>query len=457
MRNPKFTLGLIFGLAIVSLLIDLPKVPITIKNKFINVDTRVGGYFFNLFDGRVRLDLSEIKKGLDIKGGVKVVLKADMSKIEEKDRDSALESAKAVISRRVDLLGVSEPVIQTSKVGSDYRIIVELSGVSDVSEALSQIGQTAQLTFKKLKEDVGYDPNKFNEYFVSKDVWEDTSVTGGDLKGADVVFDQNSGTGAGPQIRLKFTNEGRDKFSEVAKANINKPIAIFLDEGSTPISMPLVNSDLAGGLTSDPVITGNFTVEEANRFSISLRAGALPVPVEVIEQRTGGATLGQESVRRSIIAGVVGILIVALFMVVSYGKLGFIADLALVIYTLLVISVFKIVPVVMTLPGIAGFILSIGMAVDANILIFERIREEIEWGKPFNLALKLGFERAWPSIKDSNFASFLTSAVLFHFGTGMVRGFALTLAIGVAVSMFTAVFITRTLINVFYEEKARHI
>ncbi len=217
--------------------------------------------------------------------------------------------------------------------------------------------------------------------------------------------------------------------------------------------MPVVNPSLAEGLNSDPVITGTFSSEEANSLSISLRAGALPVPVEIIEQKTIGATLGQESVRRSLIAGLVGIAIVGVFMVVSYGYLGVLASLALLIYGLLSVTIFKAVPVTMTLPGIAGFILSIGMAVDANILTFERIKEEMSWGKPFNAALKYGFERAWPSIRDSNVSSLITCAILFYLGSGLVRGFALTLAIGVVVSMFTALFVTHTLVLALYRKK----
>lgn len=455
MKNRKVILGLIIGLSLIALLIDLPKVPVVIHNKFINIDTSVGGYIFSFDGGKSVINLSEIKSGLDIQGGVRVTLRADMSKIASADRDSALESAKEVIARRVDLLGVSEPLIQTSKSGGDYRIIVEMPGISNVSEALSAIGQTAQLTFKTLKPDVKYDSASLQQYFFDRNVWQDSGITGADLKGADVIFgSSNTSAAQGPQIRLRFTDEGRTKFAKLAKANINKPVGIFLDQ-ATPISMPVVNPDLASGLTGDPVITGSFSVEEANRLSISIRAGALPVPVEIIEQNTVGAVLGRDSIRKSVIAGLVGILIVGVFMIVSYGKLGVLADIALLIYGLITFALFKLIPVTMTVPGIAGFILSIGMAVDANILTFERIHEEISWGKPFNLALKLGFERAWPSIRDSNASSLMTSAILFYLGTGIVKGFALTLAVGIGVSMFTALFVTQTLISVFYHGEDR--
>ncbi|MBI4091237.1 protein translocase subunit SecD, partial [candidate division WWE3 bacterium] len=421
MRNEKVILGVIVGLTIVSLLVVLPRTPIKIRSgKFanINIDTSVGGYVLNLFGGRVFLDLREVKKGLDLQGGVRVVLKADMSKISDGEKDAALESAKQIISRRVDLLGVSEPLIQTSKVGGDYRLIVELPGVTDVTTALNTIGKTAQLVFKQIKKDTEYDRARYSEYLYNPDAWEETGVTGADLKGADVVFDQSgSSLNAGPQIRLRFSEEGRAKFSDTAKNNVNKPIGLFFNDSPIPISAPNVDPDLAQGLTSDPVISGSFSVEEANSLSISIRAGALPVPVDVLEQKTIGATLGQESIRRSIIAGAVGVLLIFLFMTFNYGRLGVLASFALIIYGLLTISVFKVVPVVITLPGIAGFVLSLGMAVDANILTFERIIEEIRWGKPFNLALKLGFERAWPSIRDSNFSTLITSAILYQFGT----------------------------------------
>lgn len=454
MKNKRVVLGFIIGLFVIALLISLPRIPISYKNDKlkIKIDTSIGGYNLSFFNGKINLNLTELKQGLDIKGGVRVVLKANMEKISEADKASALESVKSVILRRIDLLGVSEPVVQTSKVADEYRIIVELPGVSDVTSALSTIGQTAQLKFKVLAKDKPYDASKFQEYYLDKTAWEDSKVNGADLKGADVVFDSGGQSASPlPKIRLKFTNEGRDKFSQLAKENINKPIGIFLDETSQPISMPVVSPDLAQGLTNDPVITGNFSTDEANRLSITLRAGALPVPVSVVEQKNIGATLGYESVRRSVIAGMVGIIIVFLFMLVNYRKLGIMANMALIVYTVLTIAIFKLVPVVITLPGIAGFVLSIGMAVDANILIFERIKEEIRWGRPYNLALHLGFERAWSSIRDSNISSLITSAILFYFGSGIVRGFALTLAIGIFVSMFTAVFVTRTLIHVFLD------
>ncbi len=443
-------LAIISSISTLALLIALPRIPIVIKNPWFNLDTYVGGYMFNLFNGKAQLDFSRLKKGLDLAGGIKIVLKADMSKIAPADRENAIEAAKTVIERRVNLLGVSEPTVASLKTGDEYRILVEIPGIEDVSQAVSLIGQTAQLRFKELKPEVEWNQDKFLEYQFDSKVWQDTEVTGADLKGADVVVGDPNNLAASnqPQIKLLFTNEGRRKFSELAKRNINKPVGLFLDEDSAPLSMPVVSADLAQGLTDDPVITGSFTFDMAKQLSIQIRAGALPIPVEVLEQETIGATLGSDSINKSIYAGIVGLILVFCFMIFKYGKLGLLSGFSLIIYSALVLSIFKLLNVVLTLPGVAGFILSIGMATDANILIFDRIREEVLWGKPQSLAIKLGFERAWNSIRDSNVSSLITSFILFRAGDGPVRGFALTLAIGIIVSLFTSIFLVKTIIEV---------
>lgn len=454
-KNVYFRLGLISAIFTLSVLAVLPRIPIKIKNSIIAVDTEIGGYVFKLPNQKI-LDLRELKKGLDLKGGIRVVLRADMSKIDAAERDNALDSAKDVISRRVNLLGVSEPYVATTKMGDDYRIIVEIPGVDDVASAVKLIGQTAQLKFKQLAVGKEWSEDKFQEYYSDPTVWVDTPVTGADLKGVGVVFagDQADIQQANrPQIQLKFSSDGRTKFEQLAKENINKPIALFLDESASPLSMPVVSPDLAEGLLNDPVISGNFDTKTANQLSLQIRAGALPVPVTVMEQKTIGATLGAESVQKSFFAGAIGLFLVSLFMVFHYKRFGVLAVMALVMYTFVTLAVFKLIPVVLTLPGIAGFILSIGMATDANILIFERIKEEELWGKPKNLAIKLGFERAWNSIKDSNISSLLTSWVLFKFGSGPVKGFALTLAIGILISLFSSIFVVRTLVEVFNMSK----
>jgi len=427
--------------------VAMPSVPVKIAQ--IGVDTNIGGYFLQLFDSRLNIDLRDIKRGLDLQGGVKLVLKADMSKLGEVDKNKALESAREIISRRVDYLGVAEPKINTVKVGDEYRIEVEIPGIDDVKAAVDAIGQTAQLRFKTLPKELEWSQEKFAEYFQKPEIWVDSGITGADLRGAEVVFSQGTALKdkTSPQIELRFTPEGRKKFSELAKANVGRPVALFLDESKFPISMPVISQDLANGLTGDPVINGSFDMASARALSLQIRAGALPVPISVLEQETIGATLGNESVQKSLKAGAIGLGAVMVFMVILYGGLGLIADFGLLLYTALVLSIFKIVPVTLTLPGIAGFILSIGMAVDASILAFERIREETKWGKPRGVALKLGFERSWNSIRDSNISSLITAGVLFYFGSGMVRGFALTLAIGIGVSLFTNIFVVRTVIR----------
>lgn len=447
MKKEYIKLGLILVLFMLSVLVALPPTPVKIPQ--LGVDTAVGGYFFRLFQGRFTIDLRDIKRGLDLQGGVKLVLKADMSKLSEADREKALESSREIISRRVDYLGVAEPRINTVKTGSEYRIEVEIPGIDDVKTAVDAIGQTAQLRFKTLPKEMEWSGDKFADYFQKPEIWQDSGISGADLQGAEVVFSQNASLQdkTSPQIELRFTTEGRKKFSDLAKENVERPVALFLDESKFPISMPVISKDLANGLTGDPVINGTFDMQSARALSLQIRAGALPVPISVLEQKTIGATLGNESVQKSLKAGAIGLGIVMVFMIVLYGRLGLIADFALLMYTALVVAIFKIIPVTLTLPGIAGFILSIGMAVDASILAFERIREEIKWGKPRGVALKLGFERSWNSIRDSNISSLITAGVLFYFGSGMVRGFAFTLAIGIVASLFTSIFVVRTVIR----------
>ncbi|HNS71331.1 MAG TPA: protein translocase subunit SecD [bacterium] len=455
-RNQNFKLALISIIATFSILAAMPKVRVFISNPIIRLDSSLGGYVLNLFGGKLVLDLSELKKGLDLQGGIRVVMGADMSKIQDSEKDAALESAKEVISRRVNLLGVTEAYVATSKVGEEYRIIVEIPGVENVTDAVKLIGQTAQLSYKVLKPGIEWKEENFQELLFDVESWEETGLTGADMIGADVVTGQQGDiqTQGKPQIRLRFNSEGRKRFEEIAKNNINKPIGLFLDD-EYPLSAPIVDPDLAKGLIDDPVISGNFTFESAKNLSIQIRAGALPVPVRVLEQETIGATLGDDSVQRSFFAAFIGIILVIVFLIFRYGKLGILASISLIIYSAVVLTIYKIVPVVLTLPGIAGFILSIGMATDANVLIFERIREELYWGKPKDIAFHLGFDRAWNSIRDSNISSIITSFILFQLGSGPVKGFALTLGIGIVVSLFTSIFVVRNFIEVlnFHKDK----
>jgi preprotein translocase subunit SecD len=388
----------------------------------------------------------ELKQGLDIQGGMQVILNADMSEIDEADREDALQAAKDIISRRVDMYGIAEPRIRTSKQGEQYRIIVELPGVTDQQQALQLVGQTAELEFRLEKEELNPKATQSAALFLSN--YEATDLTGRDLKKAQLSFNQQTGE---PVVALEFNAEGKRKFGQITQNNQGKVLAIFLD--GFPIAMPYINEPILDGRA---IMSGGFTVEKAENLAIQLNAGALPVPIEVLEQRTIGASLGEESVQRSIKAGLVGLILVAVFMVVYYGLKGLISSLVLLIYAVLTIAIYKVLGVTLSLPGIAGLILSIGMAVDSNILVFERMKEELRLGQSFSEAIEQGFGRAWDSIKDANLATIMTALVLinpldFSFlnTSGLVRGFGLTLLIGVVLGLFTGVFVSRSLLKVF--------
>ncbi len=427
---------------------------IPLINKNISIHWKFKGINPDLYLKPLKLqrDLS-FRKGLDLLGGTSITLKADMKNISDKERDNALESAKTVIEKRINFFGVSEPIVQTSRVGEDYRIIVEIPGVTDTNAAVNLIGKTAKLTFWEDAASSSAQTNPIAAASVSAPLGAEqlfknpkqTNLTGSDLQQSAVSFDPNSGK---PQVQLTFTGSGAKKFADITKRNVGKIVAIALDKQI--IEAPRVNEPIFGG---SAVITGDFTTETAKLVQIQLNAGALPVSLNILRQQAIGATLGQLSLEQSLLAGFIGFMVIVLFMVVLYGKLGIIASIALVIYSLIILSLFRLIPLTLTLAGIAGFILSIGMAVDANILIFERMKEEIRRGRSMDMAINLGFSRAWPSIRDSNISSLITSAILYYFGTGIVRGFALTLAIGIIISMFSAIFVTKTFLIVFYKNK----
>lgn len=429
--------------------ITIPKLPFTkspihITKLPITPDFTIGGIhisFNTLF-----------KKGLDLEGGTSVTLRADMKGVASGQRDDALSSARSVIERRINYFGVSEPVVQTAKVGGDYRIIAEIPGVTDVNQAIALIGKTAKLSFweegasgsAKLAEGTVL-PYGLDQLFGPNA--KPTNLTGSDLSKAVVSFSQNTGE---PQVELHFTSEGAKKFADITERNVGKIVAIVLD--NFVLTAPRVQQVITGGTAQ---ITGNFTSDQAKALQIQLNGGALPVSLSVLEQHAVGATLGNVSLQKSMFAGLLGFIVIVIFMVVMYRRLGVIASMALAIYTLLTITFFKtgfffFPPITLTLAGIAGFILSIGIAVDANILIFERMKEEERTGKSHLAALDLGFSRAWPSIRDSNIASIITSIVLLVFGSSIVKGFALTLLVGVLISMFSAIVVTRTFLKMFY-------
>ncbi len=373
--------------------------------------------------------------GLDLLGGTHLVYKADLSKIVEGKTD-AMEGIRDVIERRVNFFGVSEPMVQIA--GSD-QLIVELAGIKDVSQAIRLIGETPFLEFKEEKANFkGIIEAQIKGERLGEEPYQSTGLSGRHLKRAQLVFNPQTQV---PMVSLEWNDEGTKLFEEITKRNINKTIAIFLD--GIPISTPVVNEPITNG---QAVISGRFTPQDAKLLATRLNSGALPVPIELISQQTIGASLGAQSLAKSLKAGVWGLIFVALFMVVFYKLPGVISILALIIYILIVLSVYKLLPVTLTLAGIAGFILTLGMAVDANVLIFARMREEISTGKTVEASIKDGFTRAWLSIRDSHITTFLSALILYIFTTSIVKGFALTLGIGAFVSLFTATIVTRHLL-----------
>lgn len=384
--------------------------------------------------------LTSLKLGLDLRGGSQLMLQALPSKLVPEINAEVMRGVETVINNRVNSLGVSETIVQRS--GKD-RLIVELPGIKDPQQAKDRIGTTALLEFRELE---GGGPDGLP-------VWKDVGLTGADFKHAQAVPMVG---GATWRITFEFKPEGAKKFGQLTSRLVGRQIGIFLDGEPTergPDGRPLPISDYRGITVREPIlagtgeITGNFTREQAVDLAVKLNAGALPVPVRILEERTVGATLGQDSIQKSLTAGGVGILAVMLFMLIIYGVPGLVANTALILYTITTLAIFKSIPVTLTLAGIAGFILSVGMAVDANILIFERTKEELRAGKNLYAAIEAGFSRAFSSIFDSNVNSLIACGVLMLFGTSIVKGFAVTLAIGVAVSMFTAITATRVLLH----------
>jgi len=404
-----------------------------------------------------------------------LVYQADLSTVE--DKSAAMSGLRDVIERRVNLFGASEPVVQIQ--GSD-RLVVELPGVKNVKEAIEMIGQTPYLEFDEAREEAETQKilDKIKEVQEAQEKgqkiqdikdWElalqnpyikPTELTGKYLAKATVSFDQVTYK---PQIQLQFNDEGAKLFEDITARNIQKPLAILLDGSSiidtsgdgkidaNDLYAPIVQDKITGGAA---VISGNMNVKTANDIARRLNSGALPVKIgNPISQETVGPTLGSVSLEKSLWAGMYGLLAVMLFMIIFYRLPGFLASAALLIYVALVMAIFKLVPVTITLAGIGGFILSIGMAVDANILIFARMKEEIKQGKSLPASISEGFVRAWPSIRDSNVNSLIVCAILFLFTTSFIKGFALTLAIGILISMFSAIFITRILLMVFIGQR----
>lgn len=378
--------------------------------------------------------------GLDIHGGTHLVYAADVTRVSSADRTASLEAVRDIIERRINLYGVAEPLVQVEHAGSEWRLIVELAGVKDVNAAIQLIGETPFLEFRTTRPDPERDAilaaQKTGEQLGEDPYFAATPLTGRFLKKASLTFGE---TTFEPIISLELTDEGGEIFATITKENIGKPVAIFLD--GAPISAPIVQEEITGGRAQ---ISGSFTPASAKELVGRLNAGALPVPIKLIGQQLVGASLGEESLARSVHAGVIALIVVAAFMILWYRLPGVVAVAALLLYIGITLAIFKLIPVTMSAAGMAGFILSIGMAVDANILIFERMKEEMRAGRALEEAVREGFGRAWTSIRDSNVSSLITAAILYWFGVSVVRGFALTLGIGIAVSMFSAMSITRT-------------
>lgn len=440
-KNPRSLFWLIILLTIIAAFINLPKINV---NKNIVIDPN--SIFQKL---KINKQLT-FRKGLDLEGGTSLVLKANMTEIASSQKESALESARLVIENRVNLIGVSEPLVQTVNLNnSDYRINVEIPGVTDVNEVRALVGTTAQLTFwEEIASSSAKNVDPKQLIAVGGTYYKKTDLSGADLQQTSVTFNQNSGQ---PEVQIQFTNAGTKKFGDITTREVGKHVAILLDNQF--VSAPTVQEPI---MTGNAVINGSFTTDTAKLLSTQLNAGALKVPLSILSSSTLEPTLGVTSLYKSLFAGVLGFLIIVLFMSLLYGRLGIIASVALSLYTLFVLTIFKLSSVTpygitLTLSGIAGFILSIGMAVDANILIFERMKEELRAGKSRETAIELGFSRAWTSIRDSNISTLITSTVLYYFGIGTVKGFALVLAIGVLISMFSAIVITRTFLRLIYK------
>lgn len=399
------------------------------------------------------LNRAPFKLGLDLLGGTHLVYKAETSALKDSEVQEAMDGLRDVIERRINLFGIAEPVVQIEKRGGNKRLIIELAGITDINQAIKMIGETPYLEFRTerpeaLKQQI-LEAQKNGQMLNEDPDFVPSELNGRFLKKASLDFDQTVGE---PIVLLEFSKEGEELFAKLTKENIGKRLAIYLD--GAPISAPTVREEITSGRAQ---ISGQFTPKEAKVLIQRLNSGALPVPISLISQQTVGASLGQDVLRKGIYAGIYGLTAVAIFLIIWYRIPGIVAVIALLIYAVLMLMIFRLISVTLTAAGIAGFILSIGMAVDANILIFERFKEEKKLGKNFVSAIKEGFNRAWPSIRDSNISSIITALLLYWFGTSLIRGFALTLGIGVLTSMFSAITVSRTFLLAFIKNKPREV
>jgi protein-export membrane protein SecD len=389
------------------------------------------------------------KLGLDLSGGTHLVYKADTSSINSSEINDALGALQTVIERRVNAFGVGEPVVQTQQGGAlgggEHRLIIELPGITDVDKAVAMIGATPLLEFKLIKP--GFEASTTlplaegqTSPEANPDAFVDTGLTGKYLSRATLEFANGTAQVSGtPTVRVDFNAEGTKMFAEITTANVGKQVAIFLD--GALVSSPVVQEKITDGTA---IISGNFSAEEAKILVRNLNLGALPVPITLESTQTIGATLGDKALQAGVMAGIIGFIILSIFMILWYRLPGVIAVLSLVIYVAIMLALFKLIPVVLTAAGIAGLILSIGLAVDANVLIAERMKEELAEGKKAEAAIRDGFNRAWLAIRDSNIAHIIAGVILFWFGTSLIKGFALVFGMGVVVSMLSAITISRS-------------
>ena len=380
------------------------------------------------------------KLGLDLNGGSHLVYQADVSEVAAGDIASSMEALRNVIERRVNLFGVSEPIVQTESAGLiagktiAQKLIVELPGVANIDKAIEMIGKTPLLEFKLVQEG----PPAAGTTTPTLTLIP-TGLTGRLLKRAALEFGQNIGE---PQVLINFTDEGKELFAQITKNNVGRVLGIFLD--GEPLSLPVVREEIRDG---SAVISGAFTPAEAKLLVRDLNYGALPVPIKLLSTQKIGASLGADAVKAGVKAGEIAFIVIAIFLILWYRLPGTVAIVALAIYIVLNLAIFKLIPVTLTAAGIAGFILSVGMAVDANILIFERLKEELRRGRTLQDAIHEGFTRAWTSIRDSNLSSIITAVILFWLAsTSVIKGFALVFGIGVLTSMLTAITVSRTLL-----------
>ena len=445
MNQNKKNLNLFYtlsGLTFICLILNLPIKLTLFNHTFYRPD-------FNFKLGSLQIKPNtDLKYGLDLAGGASLIYNVDTSSAKTSDLASALESLKINIERRINLFGVSESSVKLNKQGQDNRLIVELPGVTNINDAIDLIGQTASLKFMGIVEL----PPEATATATFDDVFKDTGLNGSHLVKALPVPNPNTGA---MEVSLEFNQEGSKLFEKATKNYLNKRIAILLDD--QVITSPTVSSIIPDGKA---VINGSFDIKSAKSLSAQLNAGALPLSIKLLSQSQVGASLGKDSIDKGVRAGLVGLGLVALFMVGNYGYLGFISVISLAIYSLLSITIYRLFSITLTFPGIVGFILSIGMAVDSNILIFERMKEEVRAGKPWNLAMELGFGKAWDSIKDANTCTIITALILFNpfnwqflNSSVMLRGFAVTLLLGILIGMFTGVVVTRNLLRVLASRK----